>query len=506
MPNNPLHLSRSLHSSSSSLAPVPPAYASNPSISGSAAPASSTGATPKDKDKDQENSRHVAAVLAQFTGSAEAYGRLVQEKVDLLIVAETALNNANVNELQIAYIAPSCMRIIRCTPASLHHKKIASILHPDDTSLVIAVIGASKVEKQKKSVYCRATRMDRVGEYVLMDLSVEWIGPTGVDPSVAELTHALLIGRVYHPTPIDTIHTLRIQNLQLKHSLAEAVKKRVQSAASHAPTLEMGRTLAEKSAAAVALLRELDNNAWDPNNFSITGDLTESVEEKRRGKRRLEDPGDDLDQELSSILGINTQMGGNVGGPSSSNSLNFGTNGGQLTGDGSVGYGLGSFGAFPSSSIDQVPAQFQTIAQPMSTFDGGISAVATPAAPAAATSSKAITKKPSKRVKIPQDELYCRQCGSTTSPEWRKGPLGPKTLCNACGLAYSKMQSKQRKLAAKEKEKEMEQSVVVKEAGSVSVGSNDSGSAFPSGGFLAGLEAFEQQFGGGGNGSRSGLH
>ncbi|KAJ3026887.1 UNVERIFIED_CONTAM: blue light receptor [Siphonaria sp. JEL0065] len=500
MSNNPLNLSRSLHSSSSSLAPVPPAYASNTSISGSAAPASSTGAAPKDKDKDQENSRHVAAVLAQFTGSPEAYGRLVQEKVDLLIVAETALNNANVNELQIAYIAPSCMRIIRCTPASLHHKKIASILHPDDTSLVIAVIGASKTEKQKKSVYCRATRMDRVGEYVLMDLSVEWIGPSGVDLSVAELTHALLIGRVYHPTPIDTIHTLRIQNLQLKHSLAEAVKKRVQSAASHAPTLEMGRTLAEKSAAAVALLRELDSNAWDPNNFSSVGDLTESIEDKRSGKRRME-AGDDLDQELNSILGLNTQINGNGGGPSSSNALNFGTNGGQLPRDGNVTYGLGSFGSFPSSSIDQASAQFQTIAQPMSTFDGGISVATTPATPTTASSSKATTKKPSKRVKIPQDELYCRQCGSTTSPEWRKGPLGPKTLCNACGLAYSKMQSKQRKLAAKEKEKGLEVPVVVKEAGSASVGSNDSGSAFPSGGFLAGLEAFEQQFG---SGSQSG--
>jgi len=27
----------------------------------------------------------------------------------------------------------------------------------------------------------------------------------------------------------------------------------------------------------------------------------------------------------------------------------------------------------------------------------------------------------------------------TTSPEWRKGPMGRNTLCNACGLAYAKM-------------------------------------------------------------------
>jgi len=32
----------------------------------------------------------------------------------------------------------------------------------------------------------------------------------------------------------------------------------------------------------------------------------------------------------------------------------------------------------------------------------------------------------------------CHSCNTTTTPEWRKGPDGPKTLCNACGLRYSK--------------------------------------------------------------------
>eukprot|EP00877_Chromochloris_zofingiensis_P008619 jgi/Chrzof1/400/Cz01g14140.t1 len=28
----------------------------------------------------------------------------------------------------------------------------------------------------------------------------------------------------------------------------------------------------------------------------------------------------------------------------------------------------------------------------------------------------------------------CAQCGTTRTPQWREGPLGPKTLCNACGV------------------------------------------------------------------------
>ncbi|KAF7440548.1 blue light receptor [Pleurotus ostreatus] len=36
------------------------------------------------------------------------------------------------------------------------------------------------------------------------------------------------------------------------------------------------------------------------------------------------------------------------------------------------------------------------------------------------------------------EQYVCITCGRTDSPEWRKGPQGPKTLCNACGLRWAK--------------------------------------------------------------------
>ncbi|CAJ1779580.1 unnamed protein product, partial [Sphenostylis stenocarpa] len=30
----------------------------------------------------------------------------------------------------------------------------------------------------------------------------------------------------------------------------------------------------------------------------------------------------------------------------------------------------------------------------------------------------------------------CSHCESRSTPQWRTGPLGPKTLCNACGVRY----------------------------------------------------------------------
>lgn len=54
-----------------------------------------------------------------------------------------------------------------------------------------------------------------------------------------------------------------------------------------------------------------------------------------------------------------------------------------------------------------------------------------------------------KKRKILPTDLFCLQCGTTKSPEWRTGPEGAKTydladfrLCNACGLAYYKKNKK----------------------------------------------------------------
>ncbi|KAL9233350.1 hypothetical protein vseg_008365 [Gypsophila vaccaria] len=34
------------------------------------------------------------------------------------------------------------------------------------------------------------------------------------------------------------------------------------------------------------------------------------------------------------------------------------------------------------------------------------------------------------------DVIKCTHCQTTRTPQWREGPLGPKTLCNACGVRF----------------------------------------------------------------------
>lgn len=50
-------------------------------------------------------------------------------------------------------------------------------------------------------------------------------------------------------------------------------------------------------------------------------------------------------------------------------------------------------------------------------------------------------RKVAKKLKA-ADEYVCTDCGTLDSPEWRKGPNGPKTLCNACGLRWAKKEKK----------------------------------------------------------------
>ncbi|KAL4265230.1 Plant GATA Transcription Factor [Pleurotus pulmonarius] len=52
-------------------------------------------------------------------------------------------------------------------------------------------------------------------------------------------------------------------------------------------------------------------------------------------------------------------------------------------------------------------------------------------------SEDALRKKRLKKTHT-SEQYVCITCGRTDSPEWRKGPQGPKTLCNACGLRWAK--------------------------------------------------------------------
>uniref|UniRef100_A0A7N0TJA2 GATA-type domain-containing protein n=1 Tax=Kalanchoe fedtschenkoi TaxID=63787 RepID=A0A7N0TJA2_KALFE len=59
-------------------------------------------------------------------------------------------------------------------------------------------------------------------------------------------------------------------------------------------------------------------------------------------------------------------------------------------------------------------------------------------------SSPELIPKPKPKSKGPKvvPGRVCEFCGCTETPTWRRGPSGPNTLCNRCGLRYMRNQKK----------------------------------------------------------------
>ncbi|KAH8832852.1 hypothetical protein DL96DRAFT_1551943 [Flagelloscypha sp. PMI_526] len=66
----------------------------------------------------------------------------------------------------------------------------------------------------------------------------------------------------------------------------------------------------------------------------------------------------------------------------------------------------------------------------------------------------------------------CLGCDATSTPEWRRGPMGPRTLCNACGLVWAKMVKKRNPNLATKNAPQEEDELASSEEEAVSYGSN----------------------------------
>ncbi|KAG0204776.1 hypothetical protein BGX28_003393 [Mortierella sp. GBA30] len=65
-----------------------------------------------------------------------------------------------------------------------------------------------------------------------------------------------------------------------------------------------------------------------------------------------------------------------------------------------------------------------------------------------------IPQKYRKRAKRTHPPGRCLSCHTSDTPEWRRGPDGARTLCNACGLHYAKLLKRQNQQLQKQKQQE----------------------------------------------------
>lgn len=72
--------------------------------------------------------------------------------------------------------------------------------------------------------------------------------------------------------------------------------------------------------------------------------------------------------------------------------------------------------------------------------DGVVRGAQSSSSSAAAAATASRRSKAKRRVTKREGEApACLGCGRLSTAEWRRGPTGPRTLCNACGLLFAKM-------------------------------------------------------------------
>ncbi|KAL4336142.1 hypothetical protein GQ457_07G043560 [Hibiscus cannabinus] len=122
---------------------------------------------------------------------------------------------------------------------------------------------------------------------------------------------------------------------------------------------------------------------------------------------------------------------------SSLNNMNYANGFNPFYGDPSLGFG--SYGTTNPSSYNFAPPR-PLPPSPQPPPVTGYMLLDVPARRAAANASGRIGN-----YNDPNRRCTNYNCKTNDTPMWRKGPLGPKTLCNACGIKYRKEEEKKSK-------------------------------------------------------------
>lgn len=382
-------------------------------------------------------SRHVTSVITHFTSSKDGYRRLISELDDFLFVLSPSGT--------FLFSSPSASKHLGVSPDLLDGRSVTDFLHIEDHELILHQLrktssetgGESVGERAEYSVYCRFKRNN--GNMVLMDVKGKPFPYNVSEGPVKYFVHAAREYRSKGTMSIDSILELRLENLRLRRQLEETLLARGVDPLLH-PLLRQDITEVAPSA--------------HPRDLDIGGNLESSITE--------EDFSDAVGGDLPTVPGIGMVSGGLGSGSDTSaaaaaavGSVSASTPStlyvSTYAGSGVIGAGSGT----PVSSIISAdsrvsyfgasPIAGQPHFQPHSAKRSSAGDISLPGEEAGGTGE---VKK--KKKKIPIEDLFCRQCGTTNSPEWRKGPLGAKTLCNACGLAYSKKLSREKKRLQKE--------------------------------------------------------
>ncbi|KAF2483400.1 hypothetical protein BDY17DRAFT_249574 [Neohortaea acidophila] len=365
------------------------------------------------------------STLTEFTKRRNWSQRIIEELKDFLHILTP--------DGRILYVSPSCKSITGYESHTLVGRFIAEFVHPDDSGIFMREFNESIASGNSLRFFYRFKKDD--GTYVIFEcdghphLSADQGnngGMSGSPNSNMQQTSSagsckgfFMMARPY-PTKnaalLDSFLEHKIENERLMRRIDELKREEAQENAEqdrlyreHAVTSKSGATPSESNSRAPA-----DTNSEPPLDYQGMPPPAKPPVSNTALTRQ------NLDSALSSQKpdSIADKMSRYEANSTHLESIEL------LTGlryrDGERSHGI--------STGDTSPALIRG--------DAGIAILV--------DRDRDGLKKDKKKLKV-ADEYVCADCGTLDSPEWRKGPRGPKTLCNACGLRWAKKEKKEKR-------------------------------------------------------------
>lgn len=405
-------------------------------------------------------SRHVSSVISHFTANSDGYKRLAQELDGFLFI----LSSTGI----IIFASNSCAAYFGLRNSSMLGQSIGIYLHPDDEKSVMSKLVEAFKLGNSISVFCRFKRFqanlpgrDPTGgqgrqmdsaersrweenhqmlDTVLMEMTGRPVYEKG-DPIPVFVVN---VGREYRSKStdeMDAILTLRLENIKLKLHLKAELEKHGLNSSLH-PLLHGDATGGTGAG----------SNGQFPTPLGSSGSSrsSSSAEPQTSVTNRSvsSSVGSPFDGSSVAVSGGFTSMP-----PPTSSSLTLPVSDSHLLSFSSLSETsppsslmISSAGRHPvSGAVGESPLSVSVLGSSATPSSSGVpsvqhrstasmeSSTATSSLGPSGISQRVpsvggtVSSKKRKKAKIPIDELVCRQCGTTASPEWRRGPDGPKT-------------------------------------------------------------------------------
>ncbi|OZJ04239.1 hypothetical protein BZG36_04244 [Bifiguratus adelaidae] len=349
-----------------------------------------------------------ASTLTEFTKRKNWSQRIIEELSDFLHVLSPAG--------KIMYCSPSSMPLVGYAPEELIGRHITEFIHVDDIDMFVREFNMAIHTRKDFKVYYRFRRKD--DKFIIFEVTGHPYFGDEKNGGVSGTPKCFFGMAQPYPTRatgmLDSFLELKIENELLQRKLRQL---RAQQAD------ENGQ-------------RERTSSGVDTVKLGPMSD-TSAVEQNPAASKnstylytRGVNPENSVGESLSLFTGLNYDLGERARG------ISTGSRRAELL-------TTSDFGSLMSLNGDQAGSDNGPSSSMYHTTSALGPDTVSVVGPTSGSDNQGDRKpRKKKKAKTADEDHVCTDCGTTDSPEWRKGPMGAKTLCNACGLRWSKKNKK----------------------------------------------------------------